>query len=328
MTAGSSSKTRARTVPGGVVGSDTAASESDASQGQLDGKESESQECAGNRVDSGGTREDKAVLLAEHAGASVFHADWRALLDVVPECDAVIVDAPYSERTHAGHDAGTAQTSKVWKRSNGKRDVPAGRRSLDYGCWAAEDVAEFVAAWSARTSGWIVSVTDDVLAPVWQRELQSSGRYAFAPVAFVAPGSRVRIAGDGPAQWATQIIVARPRSREFASWGALPGAYVLPPGHAERMAVVGGKPLWLMERLVEDYTRPGALVVDPCCGAGTTLVAAQRTGRRAIGGDAMREHAEIAAKRISKPAQAPLWVPGSNEVSHATQSKLFDEGEG
>lgn len=282
----------------------------------------------GNSGDSSGTREENdcrdltrvkalqvkpAEKLAEHAGASVYHADWRALLDVVPECDSLQTDAPYSERTHGGH--GSALCSDM-------------RRDLDYLAWDASDVAEFVEAWAPRVRGWFVSITDHVLAPAWEAALERTGRYVFSPVAFVAPGSRVRIAGDGPAQWATQIIVARPRSREFASWGALPGAYVLPPGHAERMAVVGGKPLWLMERLVEDYTRPGALVVDPCCGAGTTLVAAQRTGRRAIGGDAMREHAEIAAKRISKPAQAPLFVTGSNEVSRATQSKLFDEGEG
>jgi site-specific DNA-methyltransferase (adenine-specific) len=73
------------------------------------------------------------------------------------------------------------------------------------------------------------------------------------------------------------------------------------------MAVVGGKPLWLMERLVEDYSRPGDLVVDPCCGAGTTLLAALRTGRRAIGGDVLREHAEIAARRVMQPQQQPLF---------------------
>lgn len=242
----------------------------------------------------------------------MYHADWRALLGVVPECDAVIVDAPYSERTHGGQHKGLCEDM---------------RRDMNYAAWSAEDVAAFVSYWALRCSGWFVTITDHVLAPAWERELAAFGLYVFSPLAFVAPGSRVRISGDGPAQWSTQIVVARQRSRSMATWGALPGAYVLPPGHAERMAVVGGKPLWLMERLVEDYTRPGALVVDPCCGAGTTLVAAQRTGRRAIGGDAMREHAEIAAKRISRPAQAPLFVAGSNGVSHATQSKLFEEGE-
>src|SRR5690606_34553635 len=140
---------------------------------------------------------------------------------------------------------------------------------------------------------------------------------------------RVRLLGDGPSTWTCWIVVARPRSVEFARWGTLPGAYVLPPGHAERMPVVGGKPLWLMERLVEDYSRPGDLVCDPCCGAGTTLEAALRTGRLAVGGDAMREHAELAAARVSRPVQRPLL--GAAEAPRAEQRSLFagvsDEGE-
>lgn len=90
------------------------------------------------------------------------------------------------------------------------------------------------------------------------------------------------------------IVVARPRSVEFARWGTLPGAYVLPPGD---------------------------LVCDPCCGAGTTLEAALRTGRRAVGGDAMREHAELAAARVSRPVQRPLL--GAVEAPRARQCDLF-----
>lgn len=283
----------------------------------------------GNVDDFGGTREEKAVLLAEHAGASVYHADWRALLGVVPECDAVIVDAPYSERTHAAND-GSAKRAPVGMDEPGKATS-----ALAYASWTPADVFAFVGAWSPRCSGWFASITDHTLAREWEAAMVAAGRYVFAPLPIVQKGMNIRLAGDGPSNWTCWLVVARPRTGPVVKWGTLRGAYVgnpFDPGEntvtsSRRSFVVGGKPLWLMERLVEDYTRPGALVVDPCCGAGTTLVAAQRTGRRAIGGDAMREHAEIAAKRISKPAQAPLFVAGSNGVSHATQSKLFEEGE-
>jgi DNA modification methylase len=52
--------------------------------------------------------------------------------------------------------------------------------------------------------------------------------------------------------------------------------------------------------VVADYSRHGDLVVDPCCGAGTTLVAARMLGRSAIGIDTCREHLEIAARRLAK----------------------------
>ena len=43
------------------------------------------------------------------------------------------------------------------------------------------------------------------------------------------------------------------------------------------------KPLALVERAIENSSPPGATVLDPFCGAGTTLIACERTGRRGIG---------------------------------------------
>jgi len=43
------------------------------------------------------------------------------------------------------------------------------------------------------------------------------------------------------------------------------------------------KPLSLMERLVRIYTMPNDLVFDPFCGSGTTLIAAEKHGRRTLG---------------------------------------------
>jgi site-specific DNA-methyltransferase (adenine-specific) len=245
-----------------------------------------------------------AELLVERDDVAVYHASWADLLKVLPRredntvCDALIVDAPYSERTHRAHDAAS--------------ESAGGRRVLDYGAWSTDCVREFCEAWVPATRGWFVSITDHVLAPSWAATWERLGLYVFSPLACVQSGSRVRILGDGPAQWSTWAVVARPRTAAFAKWGALPGAYVVPPGHYDRSGVVGGKPLWLMERLVEDYTRPGELVCDPCCGGGRTLEAALRTGRRAVGGDAMREHAEIAADRCGRRMiQRPLFAEGS-----------------
>lgn len=234
------------------------------------------------------------------------HADLRlgkwqdVLADVT--CDALIVDAPYSERTHSAHGAARQDTDRDRMPDPNKAPTP-----IPYDCWAPADVDVFVDFWAPRTRGWFVSITDHGLAPHWAAAMDRHGLYSFSPIAFVAPGSRIRLAGDGPSQWACWIVVARPRSAEFHKWGTLPGSYVLPLGHGGKNAVIGGKPEWLMRSLVRDYTRPGDLVCDPCAGGGTTLLAALSEGRRAVGAEMDPKHYEIARKRLARGFTPPLF---------------------
>ena len=239
------------------------------------------------------------------------------------ECDALIVDAPYSARTHGGHDRQTrnindwnatglnpyarsthdthrADGSPAYESSGQPYGNPARwtiqRRAIDYDGWTPDDVAEFGAFWRDRCRGWWVSITDHVLAPVWADVMAQQGLYVFAPLPWFAPGSRVRLAGDGPSSWTCWIIVGRPRTgedrngRPYSKWGTLPGGYVVTSGQnggfsASRSIVVGGKPLSLMEAIISDYSRPGDTVCDPCAGGGTTLLAARKLGRHAIGAE-------------------------------------------
>jgi DNA modification methylase len=62
-------------------------------------------------------------------------------------------------------------------------------------------------------------------------------------------------------------------------------------------------PLSLCEQLVLQFSRQGDSVLDPFCGSGTTLVAAQRLGRRWIGFDSKREYVELAAGRLNVAAR-------------------------
>jgi hypothetical protein len=210
---------------------------------------------------------------------------WQDVLADV-ECDALIVDAPYSERTHSGQPT-----------------------AIPYPRWTPADVEAFVGHWEPRTRGWFVTLTDHVLAPVWAAALASMGRYVFSPIACVEPGSRVRQAGDGPAQWSVWAIVGR--TERMSKWGSLRGAYVVPGGLStseKSKPVFGGKPMWLMREIVRDYSRGDDLVCDPCAGGGTTLLAAAIEGRRAVGAECMPEHAEIARARIARGFTPSLFA--------------------
>ena len=58
------------------------------------------------------------------------------------------------------------------------------------------------------------------------------------------------------------------------------------------------KPLRVMEWIIENYTEPTSLILDPFMGSGTTLVAARRLGRKAIGIEINDKYCQIAIKRI------------------------------
>ncbi|SOD02553.1 adenine-specific DNA-methyltransferase [bacterium JGI 053] len=55
--------------------------------------------------------------------------------------------------------------------------------------------------------------------------------------------------------------------------------------HAERLGYPTQKPEALLERIISASSNPGDVVLDPFCGCGTTITAAQKLGRRWIGID-------------------------------------------
>jgi hypothetical protein len=273
--------------------------------------------------------------------------------------DALICDPPYSEKTHTGHNDGAAAADRMrdqLARMEARvaaglpvsRNVAAGksneerikimrldarraertneksRRPIEYKPWNADDVTRFVEWAHPRTRGWMVCMCDHALAPAYIAAMEAQGRYAFAPLVWYSPGSRVRMGGDGPACWVVWLIISRPKGAPYSTWGSLPGGYMYStqgnrsdPSEAN---YIGGKPLDLMRAIVRDYSRPGDTVCDPTAGWGTTLRAAQETGRLWIGSE-MDPHAHaVATKRLAQPYTPPLF-----DDAHPAQTGIFDE---
>ena len=211
-------------------------------------------------------------------------------------CDLLLADPPYGDRTHKGHNSGIGSHL-------GTKCDNADRRPISYDHWTPDDVREFVTFWAPRTRGWLACMTSSDLSVVWQDAYEAAGLYAFAPVSIIQ--DRVRLGGDGPCSSTVYLMVARPKTRKFSTWGALPGWY---KAGTERNGHIGGKPLDLMRTLVRDYSRPGDLVCDPCAGGATTLLAAAQTGRRGVGAELSPETYAKAAKRLRDTPVAVDWL--------------------
>lgn len=207
------------------------------------------------------------------------------------ECDAIVTDPPYGARCHNADGA----------RADGAR---ADGLAPTYAHLTADDVDAFVASWSTRCRGWIVALSCSDLAPVWQNAFFRHGRYGFAPVPCVMRGMSVRLAGDGPSSWAVYACAGRPRREPYSKWGTLDGAYSGPPSDDSKAG--RGKPRWLTDALVRDYSKPGDLVCDPFAGWGTTLASCIGLRRRAIGAEVDAAAFREATRRLQRPQQFDL----------------------
>ena len=68
------------------------------------------------------------------------------------------------------------------------------------------------------------------------------------------------------------------------------------------------KPVPLLERLIEIFTDPGDVVIDPCAGSGSTLLAAAQMGRKGYGFEIKKNFYKDATEIVLSRIQKKLFV--------------------
>lgn len=110
-----------------------------------------------------------------------------------------------------------------------------------------------------------------------------------------------KIAGDKRPAAKGRYILPNGRPDDVIQCQRLNGAELLHPNE---------KPAALMRQLVEATTKPGALVLDPFAGSGSTLAAAALTGRQYIGVEIDPEYCRIAQKKVQDALKTRLLKGG------------------
>ncbi len=146
---------------------------------------------------------------------------------------------------------------------------------------------------------------------IWQKARGAGGSCAWG--SFQRPGTpvlrdlteRVVIASKGrfdrarraSARAAADLpAVGSATADEFVE--ATTDVWEIRPASATRVGHPAPFPVELPQRLIDLYTYRGDLVLDPFVGAGTTAVAAVRTGRHYVGFDTDADYVALASRRI------------------------------
>lgn len=236
--------------------------------------------------------------------------DWREALADVEQVDAVICDPPFSARTHAGQRTGSSTR----------------KSTLVYEGIDRQWVESFVGSWAPRCRWWFIIWSDHTAQRWWEESLSAAGWYVFAPVIWLRENPPPRLAGDGPTSAADYLTIARPRVRlPSTRAGSRPGYYRSPrySSHDGPRAHPGGKDLNMTRALVRDYTLAGDLIVDPCSGGGTTLLAAVQEGRRAVGAEIDPSTHALATERLTERLrQDDLWTRAINVSERPIDQEL------
>ena len=252
----------------------------------------------------------------------VHHADCLDVLPTIAPASVglIIADPPYFQVLKENWDnqwqgeAAYLEWSMSWLRAAMRTLVPGGL------CYIFGQVGKREHVWLHLMSRATAEFEFHDLI-IWDRAVGYDRRDSFSPayeqiLVLKQTGAEARFDKDAvrePYDAATQArylkdsrYADKERRREYLEKGkfatnlwrvpSLKGSSHEKVGHPTQ------KPLALLERIISSSSRPSNCVLDPFCGSGSTLVAAQKSGRNWIGIEADQKWATLARERLNSVA--------------------------
>jgi DNA modification methylase len=217
--------------------------------------------------------------------ATLYLGDCQEIIQSISEANAVVTDPPYGIEGGKGGDA---------------KDYGKGAYTSSF-----NDTPDYITNVCAKVIEWCIQNTEAVAVTPGNRCLQ---RYPQARDigAFWQPAS----ATHGP--WG--MVTLNPILYYGKDWRAGRGA--LPSGRqvTEASPKVGhpcAKPLLAWTWLVDKVARPGAVVLDPFMGSGTTGVSCAKTGHPFVGIEMELRYFDIACRRVEEAQRQADMFPAA-----------------
>jgi site-specific DNA-methyltransferase (adenine-specific) len=216
-----------------------------------------------------------------HAGITIYHGDCREVLPQLQQsADVLLTDPPYG----IGYKYTDAYTDG----------------SSDYAAWMWPTIE--LAERCLHEHGVVAVFQSAKYCREWKEWFPREYRLLAIPKVFVQMNPAL-------ITWATDYVLfwtlpGAPKGKQ--EWQPMPARdwfvsheTAIPRSGPERDHPCP-RPLDMMTYLVSVFAEPGALILDPFMGSGTTLRAAKNLGRKAIGIEIEERYCEIAAKRLSQ----------------------------
>lgn len=232
--------------------------------------------------------------------------DWVALacgdcLEPLPKIgrvDHVITDPPYARDVYLrmGRQVSFQETGPAMRGS-----APFIRRMAASEIGVIGEIRRDVSTEIARlASRWVLVFSDVESCHLWRADLEQMGMRYVRTGAWIKPDSMPQMSGDRPAVGFEPMTIMHAPGVKMR-WNGGGGRAVWTHRTVKSRDRVNHpcpKPLSLICELINQFTDPGDLILDPFAGSGTTLLAAKQLGRRAIGFELKHEYCEIAVGRL------------------------------
>ncbi len=265
----------------------------------------------------------------EIGAATLYRGDCLDVMAALGPVDHVIADPPYEAEAHSAGRRVCGRVLEVGRR----REIEAA--PLPFAAMTPDLRAASAAHMARLARGWALAFCQVEAVPTWRDALEAGGARYRRALVWIKPDSPPQISGDRPAQ-GYETIVAAWCGPGRSAWNGGGGRGVFTFGaecnRRTRAAHPTTKPRALMMRLVELFTQPGDLVLDPFMGSGSTGVAALRMGRRFIGVEQDPGYFDVAVERLRAEAAQPslldLMERGARVVQPSFLSDLAPEAPG